>query len=52
MTYTEIAALLGVKVATLRQWVRRGKFPQPDERPHTQAPLWREETVRAWMESR
>jgi predicted site-specific integrase-resolvase len=48
LDYQDISARLGVKVGTLRQWVRRGKFPPPDYKQGQNSALWKETTVKRW----
>ena len=48
----QVAEKIGVKHATIRQWRKRGKFPEPDLRPSQQAPLWAEATVEKWLKER
>lgn len=55
MTYLssrQVAEKIGEKPATLRQWRKRGKFPEPDLQPSVQAPMWAESTVDKWLKER
>lgn len=47
----EIAALLGVKPQTVRDYAYRGDMPEPD-RHFGRSPVWTRETVDAWIASR
>jgi predicted DNA-binding transcriptional regulator AlpA len=50
-TVADIATLLGVREATIRGWVSRGRFPRPDS--HVGAVnVWRRETVEQWQAQR
>jgi hypothetical protein len=54
--YSDISARLWldarqtVSVTTLRQWRARGKMPEPDYKPSPTLPLWKPETIGAWIE--
>lgn len=43
----EVAALLGVKVATVHMWRSRGVMPEPDY-VLSRVPIWRESVIRKW----
>jgi hypothetical protein len=45
----EIAQALGVKIRILQREQAAGRFPRPDLHVG-RVPLWRAETVRAWLE--
>lgn len=45
----EIATAVGAKPATVSQWRRRGKLPQPDVLLAI-GPIWYPETIRPWIE--
>lgn len=45
----EIAAALGARPATVAQWHRRGKLPQPDELL-AMGPVWYGDSIRPWIE--
>ena len=50
-TVADIATLLGVREATIRGWVSRGRFPRPDS--HVGAVnVWRRESVEQWQAQR
>jgi len=51
LTMSDIAALAGVKVATITKHRVRGRFPDPDGHLGP-VPWWRRETVDAWLASR
>lgn len=51
LTSADIADRLGVKVSTVRQYKLRGTLPPPDE-TIGRSPVWREETISAWIASR
>lgn len=51
LTTREVADLVGVKVATVRQYITRGTFPKPDGY-FGPTPWWTPETVTAWIENR
>lgn len=48
----DIARELGVKPQTVQVYRRRGKVPTPDAQTVAGRPLWREETVKRWLEAR
>jgi ParB family chromosome partitioning protein len=51
LTTGEVAEMVGVKPASIRQYLARGVFPPPDG--HLGAtPWWKPETVAAWQTSR
>lgn len=45
----EIASALGARPATVAQWHRRGRLPQPDEML-AMGPVWYGSTIRPWIE--
>lgn len=47
----DVAAMVGLKEATIRRYRIRGNFPDPDGMDFGH-PWWTEETVTAWIESR
>ena len=47
----DIAALLGVRVATVRQYKLRGDLPPPDATAG-RSPLWRRATIEQWRAER
>lgn len=51
LTTAEVADLLGVKPASVRRYIHRGTFPQPDGHLGV-TPWWSPDTVRAWERSR
>lgn len=48
----DIAREMGVKPQTVQVYRRRGQFPKPDAQTVAGRPLWREETIRRWLENR
>lgn len=48
----DIARELGVKPQTVQVYRRRGRFPKPDAQTVAGRPLWREETIKKWLEAR
>lgn len=48
---TAVAERLGVKPETVSSYLARGMMPAPDGR-YGRAPVWREDTVEAWIASR
>lgn len=50
-TTSDVAAYLGVKVATVSAYRARGQMPEPDQKlGRTQ--LWRPKTIIQWCENR
>lgn len=49
LTVRTVAALTGFAPGTLRQWARKGRFPQGTR--IGRAVRWRTRDVRAWMEA-
>ena len=45
MSSSEMARLLGVSRATLYNWLRSGRIPQPERNELTRYPEWRPEDV-------
>jgi ParB family chromosome partitioning protein len=50
LTTAEVAKMVGVKVASIRQYLTRGTFPEPDGYIG-RTPWWLATTVTAWMEN-
>jgi predicted DNA-binding transcriptional regulator AlpA len=51
LTIGDIAARLDVREATIRGWLSRGRFPEPDGRVGP-SNVWRREAVEAWAARR
>lgn len=51
LTYQDIAQRSGLALATVVQYRKRGTLPPPDLRLDNK-PLWKAETVQAWLEAR
>ena len=51
LTVREVCALLRISRTSLYDWLAAGRFPKPI---HLQpnVPRWREDDVRAWIDSR
>lgn len=47
----DVAALVGVKPATIRQYAHRGDMPKPD-RIIGRSPAWRRSTIQRWLDTR
>jgi predicted DNA-binding transcriptional regulator AlpA len=47
----QIADIVGVKPATIRQYAHRGDMPKPDRR-FGRSPAWRRSTIARWLEDR
>lgn len=47
----EVAALAGVKEATIHTYLHLGKMPPPDFRI-ANSPVWRRRTIERWLRSR
>ncbi len=50
LDYKDVSELTGIRAATLRVWAVRGQLPEPDF--NKDKPLWTEETIRKWMNSK
>jgi predicted DNA-binding transcriptional regulator AlpA len=51
LTVRDIAALLNVREVTIRAWLSRGRFPEPDG--HVGANnVWRRSTIEEWAAQR
>lgn len=46
------ASRAGIKTATVYSYRTRGAFPAPDEVLYGRTPVWRPETIDAWLASR
>ena len=44
----EISKRLGVTVAAVKQWRKRGQFPEPDCLVSKRTAVWRWATIKAW----
>ncbi|MFC1419343.1 helix-turn-helix transcriptional regulator [Streptacidiphilus cavernicola] len=51
-SYTEIAAHIGVKAATVKSYRRHGVLPEPDVVTILGQPRWYASTIRAWTARR
>lgn len=51
LSLKETAELLGVKTATVRGWVRKGRFPRPDSKVNRKLQLWKYESVEIFIQS-
>ena len=51
LTITEVGALVGLSVETIRTYRRRGTFPTPD-RHFERTPVWRRDTIEQWAKAR
>jgi predicted DNA-binding transcriptional regulator AlpA len=51
LTTDQVANLVGLSVASVREYVRRGAFPAPDGMLG-RTPWWRASTVDEWLASR
>jgi hypothetical protein len=47
----ELAEAIGAKPATVSQWYKRGKLPEPSE-VLKMGPVWTEARVRKWIKTR
>jgi predicted DNA-binding transcriptional regulator AlpA len=48
LTQNDLAAAVGVKPTTIRQWRLKGKLPEPDA-VIGRTPAWTEEHVEEWL---
>lgn len=51
LTYEDVAPLVGVTVASLRQYQFRGAMPEPDGHVG-RTPWWSRETIEKWLAER
>lgn len=51
LTTDDVAVILGVSVASVRQYATRGDLPEPDGYL-SRTPWWRPETILAWRDAR
>ena len=51
LTVADVAALLGVKPATVRQYAHRDDMPPPDEHIG-RTPVWSRATIDGWLAGR
>lgn len=49
-TYKDLAARWDVPAATLRQWKKRGKLPEPDYE-FGGSPVWEPKTIEKWEDN-
>ena len=51
LTYEEVCTVLKTSQATLRRYVKQGRFPAPVKRnPHGRAVRFRYQDVKAWLD--
>jgi DNA-binding transcriptional MerR regulator len=48
----DVAREAGVKPQTIQVYRRRGQFPKPDAQTVSGRPLWREATIKRWLDER
>lgn len=48
----DVARAAGIKPQTIQVYRVRGQFPKPDAQTVAGRPLWRESTIRKWLDER